>query len=113
MKTAIVVAMTLAFALVMTGEVFAQAISGNAQQEMSQAIARGKSGNFKGEVVSCDAAANTCVIKGKNGTKTGNMQFAQYNGAFNAAKELKAGDKVSGQWQEVKGVIYGTIIVKD
>jgi hypothetical protein len=113
MKTAIVVAMTLAFAFIVTGDVFAQAISGNALQETSQAIARGKSGNFKGEVVSCDAAANTCVFKTKNGNKTGNMTFGQYNGGFTAAKELKAGDKVSGQWQEVKGVIYGTVIVKD
>jgi hypothetical protein len=113
MKTAIVVAMTLAFAVVMAGDVLAQAISGNAQQEMSQAIARGKSGNFKGEVVSCDAAANTCVVKTKNGNKTGNMTYAQYNGGFAAAKELKAGDKVSGQWQEVKGVVFPTIIVKD
>lgn len=78
----------------------------------AQAIAKGKSGNFKGEAVKTDPANKTVTIKGAKGEKTGDTTYANYNGGFNAAQELKPGDKVAGQWTEVKGKGYITIIVK-
>jgi hypothetical protein len=115
MKATIAIVITLVFGLLMAAPVFAQQSSDpRVQAQVYREIAKGKSGNFKGEVVSCDAAKNACTIKTTKGkTQTGNMTYAQYNGGFNAAKELQPGTKVSGQWQEVKGVIYATVIVED
>jgi hypothetical protein len=112
MKTTIALVLAAFFCLSMVPHVFAQ--MGQYDAMVAGAIAKGQSGNFKGgEVVSCDAAKNTCTIKGPKQTKTASMTYAQYNGAFNAAKELQPGDKVSGQWQTVKGQLYITLIVKD
>lgn len=80
--------------------------------EIAEAIAVGKSGNFKGEVVKTDPAAKTITVKLAKGQKTGDTRYASYNGAFNAAQDLKAGDKIAGKWTEVKGTIFITYIVK-
>jgi len=113
MKTIITVVLTLAFGLLLMGPVSVQAQEGTDAQATIKAIAMGKSGTFKGEVVSCDAAKNTCVVKTKAGNKTGNMTYAQYKGEFKAAQMLKAGDKIRGQWQEVRGVVYATVVVDE
>jgi hypothetical protein len=64
--------------------------------------------------VSCDPANNACTVKTKkSGTAEGYMTFAGYNGAFNAAKELKAGDKITGQWTKTNDKYYATIVVKE
>jgi hypothetical protein len=111
MKTTIVLVLAAFFCL-SVGHAFAQMAQYDAM--VAGKIAKGQSGNFKnGVVVSCDAAKNTCTIKGPKQTKTASMVYAQYNGGFNAAKELQAGDKVSGQWQTVQGQVYITLIVKD
>ena len=78
----------------------------------AQAIAKGKSGNFKGEVVKADPAAKSITVKLAKGEKAGDTTYASYNGAFNAAQDLKPGDKIAGHWTEVKGKIYITYIVK-
>lgn len=108
MKRTVTVAVVLTFTLMMVAPLFAQ----EASSLIAQKIAKGRSGNFKGTVVSCDVKANTCIVKTTNGNKTGNMNYASYNGSFNAAKELKPGDKVMGHWQEVEGVIYVTMVVE-
>jgi hypothetical protein len=82
-------------------------------KEIAKGLAEGRSGNFKGVVVSCNADDQSCVVKTKNGNKTGYMTYASYNGGFNAAKELQAGDNIEGQWQEYRGKIYATIVVKE
>jgi hypothetical protein len=109
MKTLAVVVLALVLGLMLTATVFAQ------QDETIMAITGRTSGSFKAAVVvNCDAAKNVCVAKtAKEGNQTANMTYAQYNGSFNAAKELKAGDKISGQWTKVKGMYYVTILVKD
>ena len=88
---------------------FAQGVTDTA--EVAKAIAQGKSGNFKGEVVKTDPTAMTMTVKLAKGEKTGDTRYASYNGAFNAAKDLKPGDKIAGHWTEVKGKIFITYIV--
>ncbi len=80
--------------------------------EVAKAIAQGKSGTFKGEVTKTDPGAMSITVKTAKGEKTGDTRYASYKGAFNAAKDLKQGDKIAGQWTEVKGKIYITYIVK-
>jgi hypothetical protein len=80
--------------------------------QTAQAIAKGKAGNFKGAVVKTDPAAKNITIKLAKGEKVGDTTYASYNGAFNAAQDLKPGDKIVGHWAEVKGKIYITYIVK-
>ncbi|MHB8110827.1 MAG: hypothetical protein ACYDHW_12440 [Syntrophorhabdaceae bacterium] len=81
--------------------------------EIAKAIAQGKSGTFKGEVVKTDPGAMSMTVKlAKGGEKTADTRYASYQGAFNAAKDLKPGDKIAGQWSEVKGKIYITYVVK-
>lgn len=89
---------------------FAQTTADTA--DVAQAIAQGKSGNFKGEVVKTDPAAMTMTVKLAKGEKTADTRYASYNGAFNAARDLKPGDKIAGLWSEVKGKIFITYIVK-
>jgi hypothetical protein len=113
MKTIITMVLTLAFGLLLMVPVSVQAQDSSDQAAQINAIATAKSGTFKGEVVSCDAAANTCVVKTKSGNKTGDMRYAQYNGAFNAAKDLKPGAKISGQWKQIKGGKIFATSVKD
>jgi hypothetical protein len=112
MKTLTTVVLALILGLVLTAQVFAQ---GDRTDDLSKAISQGSSGNFKAvEVVSCDAKKNSCVMKtAQKADLKVNMTYGQYKGRFNAAKELKKGDKISGQWQEISGVYYTTFIVKD
>ena len=107
--SAVVVVFVIGFALV--GPVASQTTALQSQQ-IARGLAEGRSGNFKGTVVSCNADDQSCVVKTKNGDKTGYMTYASYNGGFNAAKELQPGDNIMGQWQEYKGKIYATIVVK-
>jgi hypothetical protein len=108
------VVLALVLGLMLTGTVFAQ--GGKDQgSEFATAISKGSSGNFKSlEVVKCDAKKNICVIKtAQKGDQPILMTYAQYNGRFNAAKQLKAGDKITGQWTEVEGKYYITFLTKD
>lgn len=100
----------LFFGMGLIATTFAQTTADTA--DVAQAIAQGKSGNFKGEVVKTDPAGMTITVKMAKGQKTGDTKYASFNGAFNAAKDLKPGDKIAGQWTEVKGKIYITYIVK-
>jgi hypothetical protein len=111
MKTLTAVILSLVFGLMLTATVFAQ----QDMDKVTEAIAKSSSGAFKGAVVvSCDTAKNTCVAKtAKEGNQTASMIYAQYNGAFNAAKELKPGDKITGKWQKVEGKYYITFLIKD
>jgi hypothetical protein len=111
MKTLAMVVLTLVFGLMLAAPV-SSALYGD---DLARALATSTSGVFKSlAVVSCDAAKNTCVAKtAKEGNQTADMTYAQYNGGFNAAKELKAGDKISGQWRKVEGKYYITFMVKD
>jgi hypothetical protein len=110
MKTLAAVILSLVFGFMLTATVFAQDMD-----QVTEAIAKSSSGAFKGAVVvSCDTAKNTCVAKtAKEGNQTASMIYAQYNGAFNAAKELKPGDKITGKWQKVEGKYYITFLIKD
>ncbi len=110
--TAVVLA--LVFGLMLTGTVFAQG-GKDSGSELATAISKGSSGNFKSlEVVKCDAKTNVCVIKtAQKGDQPVLMTYAQYNGRFNAAKELKAGNKITGQWTELEGKYYITFLTKD
>jgi hypothetical protein len=112
MKTLTAVVLALVFGLMLTAPVFSAEMDGEAE---IKALATKTSGTFKAaQIVSCDAAKNTCVAKtAKEGTQTAKMTYAQYNGSFNAAKELKAGDKISGQWTKVNNVYYPTFVIKD
>ena len=112
MKIVATVVIALAFGLLLTAPVFSAEESGKA--DLARTLATSTSGVFKNlSVVSCDAAKNTCVIKTqKEGNQTANMTYAQYNGGFNAAKELKAGDKISGQWKKLEGQYYITMLIK-
>ena len=107
------VVLTLVLGLMLTGTVFAQ--GKDSGSELATAISKGSSGNFKSlEVVKCDAAKNVCVIKtAQKGDQPVLMTYAQYNGRFNAAKELKAGNKITGQWVELEGKYYITFLTKD
>lgn len=110
MKKVIVVGLFVVFCSIgLIATAFAQ---GTDTAQVSQAIAKGKAGNFKGEVVKTDPAAKTITVKGAKGEKTGDVTYASYNGGFNAATDLKPGDKIAGHWAEVKGKIYITFIVK-
>ena len=112
MKTTIALLVALVFVLLLVPQAFAQGLA-MYDKAIANKIAQGSSGNFKGTVVSCDPATNTCVFKGPKGnTATGNMTYAGYNGSFDAAKELQPGDKVTGQWKRVNGTYYATIVVK-
>jgi hypothetical protein len=108
------VVLALVFGLMLTGTVFAQG-GKDSGSELATALSKGSSGTFKGvEVVSCDAKKNTCVLNTPaKGKITAVFTYGQYNGRFNAAKELKAGTKISGQFTELDGVYYATIISKD
>lgn len=108
-KTFLVALVVLFCGMGLIGTAFAQADSA----AVAQAIAKGKAGNFKGEVVKTDPAAKSITVKlAKGGEKAGDTTYASYNGAFNAAQDLKPGDKIAGHWSEVKGKIYITYIVK-
>jgi hypothetical protein len=110
MKTLAAVILSLVFGFMLTATVFAQDMD-----QVTEAIAKSTSGAFKGaQVVSCDTAKNSCVAKtAKEGNQTASMIYAQYNGAFNAAKELKPGDKITGKWTKVQGKYYITFLIKD
>ncbi len=111
MKKAFLVGLVVLFCgMGLIGMAFAQ---GADTAQVAQAIAKGKAGNFKGEVVKTDPAAKTITVKmAKGGEKVGDTTYASFNGAFNAAQDLKPGDKIAGHWSEVKGKIYVTYIVK-
>ena len=114
-KRLLVIVAVMAFAGLVLTPVFSTAQAQNWQWDQMQAqkLASAKTGTFKGEVVSCDPKANSCKFKGAKGNeKTGSMMYASYNGGFNAAKELQAGDKVIGKWAEVDGKGYVTMVVK-
>jgi len=100
----------LFFGMGLIATTFAQRTGDTADQ--AQAIAQGKSGNFKGEVVKTDPEAMSITVKVAKGAKTADTRYASYNGAFNAAKDLKPGDKIAGLWTEIKGKIFITYIVK-
>jgi hypothetical protein len=112
MKTLTAVVLAIVFGLMLTGPVLAQ--PQDKGDELTKALATSTSGTFKAQVVSCNAAKNTCVAKtAKQGNQTASMLYAQYNGGFNAAKELKAGDQIRGQWTKTGGVYYVTFLMKD
>ncbi len=104
------VLVVLFFCLGVTAALYAQPYQRT--DEVASAIAMGKSGNFKGEVVKTDPAAKTITVKLAKGEKTGDTRYASYQGGFNAAQDLKPGDKIAGKWTEVKGTIYITFIVQ-
>ncbi len=112
MKHSLTVALVLVLGLVFVSSVVAQWA---ANDPYPRKLATSTMGTFKDlSVVSCDAAKNTCVIKTKKeGDQTGNMTYASYNGGFNAAKQLKPGDKISGQWKKIEGAYYITFLIKD
>jgi hypothetical protein len=114
MKALTAVALAIVFGLMLTAPVFAQDKDPMAEA-FNSAIARGNSGTYRGvDVVSCNAGNNTCVVNTpKKGQITANFQYGQYNGRFNAAKDLKAGDKISGQFHEVDGKYYATSVIQD
>jgi Cu/Ag efflux protein CusF len=110
MKKALLVGLVVLFCgMGLIATAFAQ---GADTAQTAQAIAKGKAGSFKGEVVKTDPAAKTITVKLAKGEKTGDTTYASFNGAFNAAQDLKPGDKIAGHWSEVKGKIYVTYIVK-
>lgn len=108
MKKVFVVALAVLLSAAFVTTVFAQKMSDSAVT--AQAIAKGKSSKFAGEVVSVDTKANSAVFKGKFGEKTGMLQYAKYEGEYKAAEDLKPGDKVVGLWQTVSDNIYVTRI---
>jgi hypothetical protein len=114
MKTMMAMVLTLAFSLVLMATVPVQAQDSSDQAALINAIATAKSGTYKVEVVSCDAAKNTCTVKGKKGNVTADMRYAQYNGNFNAAKDLKPGAKIKGNWKQIKdGKIFAMTCVDE
>jgi hypothetical protein len=111
MKKSFLVGLVVLFTMGIITMAFAQAPSGDSAA-IGSAIATAKSGNFKGEVVKTDPAAKTITVKLAKGEKTADATYASFNGAFNAAQDLKPKDKIAGLWTEVKGKIYVTYIVK-
>lgn len=111
MKKALWVGLVVLFCGVgLIGTTFAQTTADT--DAVAQAIAAGKSGTFKGEVVKTDPAGKTITVKVAKGERVGDTRYASYNGTFNAAQDLKPGDKIAGHWSEVKGKIYLMFIVK-
>jgi hypothetical protein len=106
MKKVFVVALAVLLGAAFVTTVFAQKMQDSAV--VAEAIAKGKSGKFAGEVVSINKEANSAVFKGNFGEKTGMLQYAKFEGEYKAATDLKIGDKVVGLWQTVEGTIYVT-----
>lgn len=113
MKTTMAIVLMVAFGLLLIPSAFAQSGQEITRQKQADELARSPGGDFKGEVVSCDPAMDTCTVKLDDGqVKTGSMTYASYQGGFEAAKELQPGDRITGKWQNYKGKTYAVNISK-
>jgi len=103
MKKAVVV-LAVVMGLALTTSVYAQKWID--MQVPSDAIAKGKPFKFTGiEILSVDPKAQIAYVKNPNTGKVAvvRLGYAKYEGGYNGAADLKAGDKISGE-----GVIAGT-----
>ena len=72
---------------------------------------KGKRHEYRGEVVSMDAAAKTLVVKGKKGDMTFDVSSAKMKG-YKSMDGMKAGDKVGVKFVEKDGTKVATAIWK-
>ena len=106
MKKVLVIALVL-FSFALVNGVYAQGGSKLDTAVAAEEIAKATSGTFTGEVVTIDAEANSGVFKTeKYGQREAMLGYAKMDGGYNAAKMLKPGDKVAGNWINVDGTIY-------
>ncbi len=68
-----------------------------------QDLSKGKPFKFTGEIQSIDPKAQTAVVKVGDKTYTGRFGYAKYEGAYEGVKDLKLGEKVTGEGVQLEG----------
>ena len=120
MKKVLMMVLTVLISVAFVTVVFAQAPAGTSEKKTTTTTttpekketttttettkSKGKRHEYRGEVVSMDAAAKTLVVKGKKGEMTFDVSSAKMKG------EAKAGDKVMVKYMEKDGKMMASSV---
>ena len=112
MKRGLVTMMVVLFACVFVGQVFAQASRQKewSKKDFENELAKAKTEEFTGTVVSHDPVCHCVIVKTSTGELTLQDDYAKFMQKYDRAKGLIIGSKVSGSYKTVNHIHYLTEI---